>query len=63
MEHPFDESQIKDKIWHYGSIVMAKLNTLTEWNFAFKTIDDKKFWDEYVLVKQGDDYKYLKRMN
>ncbi len=59
-EHPFDEKTIKDKIWHYGSIVIAQLQTLTEWNFSFESLDDSKFWSEYVLLKSGDAYKYLK---
>jgi hypothetical protein len=58
-EHPFDEKKIEN-IWHYGSIVMAQIQTLTDWTFSFTSLDDKDFWDKYVLIKSGDNYKYLK---
>lgn len=62
LEHPFDEKRIKDKIWHYGSIVMAQLQTLTDWDFSFESLDDNRFWSEYVLLKSGGSYKYLKEV-
>lgn len=42
-----------------GPSFMDQINTLTEWNFSFDTLDDSKFWSEYVLLKSGDSYKYL----
>ena len=59
-ENPFNENKIKDVIYHYGSIVMAQINTLTKWDFSFKTLDDTTFWDKYVLLKTGEEYKYLR---
>ena len=59
VQHPLDEKKIKKPIWHYGSIIMAQLETLTKWNFSFATLDDKNFWDKYVLAGSGDNYKYL----
>lgn len=44
----------------YGQEVNKQLNEVTKWNFSFDTLDDKNFWDKYVLLKEGDSYKYLK---
>ena len=40
---------------------MEQINTLTDWNFSFKTLEDSKFWEKYVLLKKGDDFKYLEK--
>jgi hypothetical protein len=58
--------------WHYldkndfqntalGPDLMKQLNTLTKWNFSMKQIDDSNFWNEYVLTKDDNSYKYLER--
>lgn len=57
----FKPKTIPEKTWHYGSEVIDQLKTITEWNFSYTTLDDKIFWDKYVLVKSGDNYKYLKQ--
>jgi hypothetical protein len=38
---------------------MEQINTLTTWNFSIKKLNDKDFWEKYVLLKVGDNYKYL----
>ncbi len=47
----------------YGLEVNEQLNQITKWNFSFDTLDDKNFWDNYVLLKLGENYKYLKRVD
>lgn len=42
-----------------GPSFMDQINTLTTWNFSYKNLDDKDFWEKYVLLKVGDNYKYL----
>jgi hypothetical protein len=46
----------------FGSKVVEQFETLTDWNFSFENLNDQRFWDEYVLAKSGDDYKYLKEV-
>ena len=58
----FKPKIIAEKVWHYGSDLIDQLKTITEWNFAFTTLDDKNFWDKYVLTKSGDNYTYLKKL-
>ncbi|MBD1397902.1 hypothetical protein H9Q13_12060 [Pontibacter sp. JH31] len=45
-----------------GPSFMDQINTLTTWNFAYKNLDDKEFWDKYVVVKSNGEYKYLKEI-
>jgi hypothetical protein len=47
----------------YGQEVNEQLNQITKWNFSFDTLDDKNFWDNFVLLKSGTDYKYLTKVN
>ena len=58
----FKPKVIPEKVWHYGSDIIDQLKTITEWNFSYTTLDDKNFWDNYVLIKSGDNYKYLKQL-
>lgn len=58
----FKPKVIPEKVWHYGSDVIDQLKTITEWNFSYITLEDKNFWDNYVLIKSGDKYKYLKQL-
>lgn len=44
-----------------GPSFMDQINTLTDWNFSFKTLDDSKFWEKYVLIKKDNDFKYLEK--
>lgn len=45
-----------------GPSFMDQINTLTVWNYTFDKLDDSKFWNEYVLSKSDDTYKYLKEV-
>lgn len=47
----------------YGLEVNEQLNQITKWNFSFDTLDDNNFWDKYVLLKLGENYKYLTRVD
>ncbi len=47
----------------YGLEVNEQLNKITNWNFSFDTLDDRNFWDNYVLLKLGETYKYLTKVN
>ncbi|MBL0322289.1 MAG: hypothetical protein IPP80_07965 [Ignavibacteria bacterium] len=58
----FKPKTIPDRTWHYGSDIIEQLETITEWNFSLKTLDDNKFWSEYVLAKAGSTFKYLKEL-
>jgi len=49
----------KFKNTQLGPSFMDQINTLTTWNFSYINLDDKKFWEKYVLLKTGDSYKYL----
>jgi len=44
-----------------GPNLMEQLNTLTEWNYSMKQVDDTDFWNNYVLDKDDNEYKYLER--
>ncbi|MBO6621698.1 MAG: hypothetical protein JJ892_00250 [Balneola sp.] len=50
---------LEGKNWHYGSEIIEQLSTVTDWNFGFETLDDQDFWNNYILKKDGDKYKYL----
>ncbi|HEY4322475.1 MAG TPA: hypothetical protein VGN20_00775 [Mucilaginibacter sp.] len=43
-----------------GESINKMLGSITQWNFAYDTLDDASFWNNYVLLKQVDEYKYLK---
>lgn len=46
----------------YGIEVNKQLNQITKWNFSFDTLDDKNFWDNFVLIKTGDNFKHLTKV-
>ncbi|NQY31331.1 MAG: hypothetical protein HRT69_17935 [Flavobacteriaceae bacterium] len=46
----------------FGSEVVDQIGSLSEWNFSVDNLNDEKFWNQYVLLKQGNDYKYLKEI-
>ena len=46
----------------FGSEVVDQIGSLTEWNFSIDNLNDEKFWNQYVLLKQGNDFKYLKKI-
>lgn len=58
----FKNKKIPEKSWHYGSDIVEQLKALTDWNFSFNTLDDNKFWTNYVSLKLGNNYKYLKQI-
>ena len=54
----FEPVAIKGNL--FGSKVVDQIGSITEWNFSVDNLNDEKFWNEYVLLKEGNDYKYLK---
>ena len=46
----------------YGIDVKEQISTVTPWNFSFHYLEDKQFWNDYVLKKSGDKYSYLQRI-
>ncbi|MDX1909780.1 MAG: hypothetical protein SF053_22270 [Bacteroidia bacterium] len=57
----FTPTVLPEKTWHYGDVIVKQLNTLTSWNFAYNALDDTAFWEQYVFLKSGDNFKYLKK--
>ena len=55
----FNPKEVKDDLW--GDEVVEQIGSLTSWDFSVDNLNDKKFWNEYVLLKSGDSYKYLKQ--
>jgi len=56
----FETLAIKGNL--FGSEVVDQIGSLTEWNFSVDNLNDEKFWNQYVLLKQGNGYKYLKEI-
>ncbi|MBX9853626.1 MAG: hypothetical protein K2X86_17925 [Cytophagaceae bacterium] len=48
--------------WHYGSEIIDQLSVVTKWNFSYDSLEDKKFWDNYILKKENGTYLYLKKI-
>jgi hypothetical protein len=46
----------------FGSNVVDRMNTITEWNFSYENLDDKNFWNKYVLFREGNKFKYLNKV-
>jgi hypothetical protein len=46
----------------YSPEIISQLEKVTNWNFAYSTLDDERFWQTYVLARSGNEYKYLKRI-
>ena len=44
-------------------VINDTLGKLTKWTFAYDTLDDTNFWNKYVLIKDGNGYKYLRALN
>lgn len=55
----FEPKVLEEKQWHFGSEVVEVLSKLTKWNFAYNSLDDSNFWNEYVFAKQNGKYRYL----
>jgi len=43
--------------------INESLGSVTKWTFANTTLDDDNFWNNFVLIKQGNAYKYLTALN
>jgi len=56
----FEPVAIKGNL--FGSKVVDQIGSITEWNFSVDNLNDEIFWNQYVLLKQGNDYKYLKKI-
>lgn len=46
----------------FGGNVVDRMSTITDWTFSHDNLNDKNFWENFVLVKDGDKFKYLKRI-
>ena len=57
----FSPFQIEDD--SFGSEVVEQIGSLTDWTFSSDNLDDSEFWNNNVLLKSGDQYKYLKKLN
>ena len=47
---------------HSYGLVNEEVGKLTHWNFNVETVEDKNFWKKYVLLKEGNSYKFLKEV-
>jgi hypothetical protein len=56
----FTPIQVKDDF--FGNEVVEQISSLTDWNFSNDNLNDIIFWNNNVLLKTGNDYKYLKLM-
>ncbi len=45
-----------------GPSFIDQINTLTVWNYSFTRLDDHKFWNDYILIKESATYKYLQEV-
>ncbi|GAT63282.1 hypothetical protein [Paludibacter jiangxiensis] len=57
----FAPTVITDNL-EFGSKVVEQINPLTDWTFSYENLNNRTFWDKYILAKSGNDYKYLKRL-
>ena len=57
----FSPFQIEDD--SFGSEVVEQIGSLTDWTFSSDNLNDSEFWNNNVLLKSGDQYKYLKKLN
>lgn len=56
----FSPFQIEDD--SFGSEVVEQIGSLTDWTFSSDNLNDSEFWNNNVLLKSGDQYKYLKKI-
>lgn len=54
---------VKEKDVFYNSFIVEQISLVTEWDFGFETLDNQSFWDDFVLLKEGEHYKYLKKID
>lgn len=55
-ETPLEQSDF------YGEEIVGNMNKITKWDYSYKTLDDKNFWEKYIFLKNGVNYKYLKKI-
>ena len=53
--------------YHYSEDVIIDLQAISEWNDQMflnssRTMDDQRFWSEYVLKTKEDQYQWLKEI-
>jgi hypothetical protein len=46
----------------FGSNVVEQISSLTDWSFSNDNLDDSDFWNKNVLLKSGNEFKYLKEI-
>lgn len=56
----FPPAQVKEN--SFGSTVVEQISSLTDWTFSNDNLNDSEFWDNNVLLKSGNEYKYLKEI-
>ncbi|MFB6456428.1 hypothetical protein ACE38W_14240 [Chitinophaga sp. Hz27] len=56
----FPVTPVGDIVYEY---VPDTIGSLTQWDFSYSSLDDDNFWEKYVLLKEGNGYKYLKQVN
>ena len=56
----FPPFQVKED--SFGSTVVEQISSLTDWTFSNDNLNDIEFWDNKVLLKSGNEYKYLKEI-
>jgi hypothetical protein len=54
----FPQVELK-KEEYANSYVQKQISTLTKWDYSFETLEDELFWNQYVLLKENNNYKYL----
>lgn len=54
--------KIGDKGNFYNFYIVDHISKLTDWNYGFETLDDTNFWNKYVLLKEGDKFLYLNKI-
>lgn len=46
----------------FGDTLVDRMNTITDWNFGYDNLQDRDFWEKYVLLKEDNGFKYLRKM-
>lgn len=58
----FPAAEIKASGNFFGPSVVEQIESVTRWNFSYETLEDDTFWENYVLARDGDKFRYLKRV-
>jgi hypothetical protein len=63
----YEWTLVKPNIIKKGQYADSPINdtmgSVTKWDYSYKTLDDIAFWNEKVLLKEGDTFKYLKKLS